>query len=227
MNNKEIKKRLENAITNVETELKNVEQLTKQKNIELAKAWRKFMTAHLLDIEKWTTDWLKDHITKYTKDSIAKGIKDYEAMFKLLKMKEEHKVSAAAYNKAQLEKERLLKTQAIKDKKALEEHIALIDTTRVARSAFTIQIQKEKNEDTPDDDKIAKLEKDRSLEGKLLKKYKRQKPTYVKAAGVTERKQQELFSNRVADVIADLKEDKKTVEDFEKAIASLKMPKVA
>ncbi|KAF2678799.1 hypothetical protein K458DRAFT_490904 [Lentithecium fluviatile CBS 122367] len=218
MQEPEVKRRMEQAITNVEIELKNIQGLTGQ-NVDLSRRWRAFMKDHMAAMDTKNKIWLKNRITRDTKKQVQRGLTKYRAMLSDLRVKEKGPSAATHSNKQATEKTRLEAEQAqkaadvqVQEQKIVSVRSEITDLTtkmRTARgAAFTT------------------LDTSRKAKRKQLGAEKKTLDTKKKLHGEISRKLQELYSGSVEQIVKNLERDQKLVTNYEAAIRRISMPEV-
>ncbi|KAF2715344.1 hypothetical protein K504DRAFT_24940 [Pleomassaria siparia CBS 279.74] len=214
-----VKKNFENTITNVETELKNAGTLTKETTGDvLPAAWRAFMKAHMVKIEKEGKAWLDAQIDAATA-ILEPTLKDYNSKLTAL----EHVEGKEPHD---TEQKALIETKkaAVKaSKQSLQEQQAEIVTTRSQIEATNLALL----EDEADDTKVRAHEKSLEQYKRKLSRDRRKELRMIETIGKEERAVELMDSKTLKSVIANLEADKKILTEFKTATASLEMPKVA
>jgi hypothetical protein len=235
MNHAEVKTRMQRIIKDVETELKNVEELTKEK-VDLAPLWRAWIDQYLLDITKKSKEFLKAHVTT-TEPLVKAGITKYDKLQKDLKTKEGPKSQDGTVSKApahqkhwdiQNKEAKRLDTQIANNKKKETKLQNDIKDTALKLKNIRLKYSKAK----ADEKKGAKNTSD-ALKKDKLKLEDQEVAEKLELDGVRQkmasdlRDKQELYADSVGQIIDGLKKDQDVLKKFSTAITKLEMPKAA
>ncbi|KAL1591735.1 hypothetical protein SLS60_011734 [Paraconiothyrium brasiliense] len=220
MSDAQVQSRMNEAITNVEIELQNVQHLTGENlRTNLAKAWRTYMRDRVAEIGTEGKTWLQARIN-YTKSKVATTLTRYQTMLRDLKGKE------TTGSQAQINR---YASQQNKEKTRLDREIAQAQSAVTKQDGQIVTVRGE----------IAKLTASiRSATGAQEKRLKadrqikrnqmnREKTTLVrlkKALGKVTRQRDELYSNSVQQIVNNLQKDQNLLNIYETAIARLSMP---
>ncbi|KAJ4359596.1 uncharacterized protein N0V89_000151 [Didymosphaeria variabile] len=222
MSDPQVKSRMNEAITNVEIELQNVQHLTGTNlQTNLAKAWRTYMRDRVADIGTDGKKWLQARID-HTRPQVVATLTKYQGMLKNLKHKEttgtQAQINRYAAQQNQ-EKTRLTReiAQAQSDVTRQEGHIV---TVRGQVAALTAQIRPATGT------REKQLKADRQRKRNELLREKTKLVRLKKALGKVTRERDELYSNSVQQIVDNLQKDQKLLNIYERAIARLSMPVV-